>query len=260
MSNIYKFLLFLVIACAPPLLAQGSFSNQIKVFSSGGGWAGNSFYQQYHVIGEPLVNTYISNSNMNGSLGFIFNDDIVVVAPPKRTILIYPPNNSIFPSEAGSLLDISFYWVEQEDVTFNLQVAKDRNFLNLLIDTTISNNYCTVSIPESGDMFWRVKASKNDLSTDWSDTWKFSILVTDIQEASVVSIFPNPVLQSMQFVLDNNLANGEIIITDMFGNIKYSNSAKGNFGTIDLSNFEAGIYLLTVTNGRSQVRKKLIKI
>jgi len=259
MSHVFKILLLILITYIP-LLAQGSFNNQIQVFSSGGGWTGNAFYQQYHVIGEPLVNTYISNSNMNGSLGFIFNDDIVVVAPPKRAILIYPPNNSLFPSELGILLDISFYWVEQENVTFNLQVANDRNFFNLFIDTTISNNYCTVSIPESGDMFWRVKASKNELSTDWSDIWKFSILVTGIAEDAIVNIYPNPVLQYVQIVLENNLANGEIIITDMFGNVKYSNSAKGNFGIIDLSNFESGIYLLTVTNGRNQVRKKLIKI
>lgn len=242
------------------MISQGSFSNQIQVFSAGGGWSGNAFYQHYYVIGESLVNTYISNSSINGSFGFIFNDDIVVVAPPKKVILIYPPNNSLYPSELGTFLDISFYWVEQENVTFNLQVAKDRNFANILIDTTVSNNYCTISIAESGDLFWRVKASKNDLSIDWSETWKFSILVTDITEDPVVNIFPNPVLQSMQIIIDNSLINGEIIITDVIGNIRYSKSANSYFNTIDMSNFEAGVYLLTVTNNKNQVRKKLIKI
>lgn len=260
MNKIIYILSLLLLSCFSTFAQQSNYMNQSKVISSGGGWSGNALYQQFSVVGENMVNTYVSNSTYNGTMGFIFNDESIVVAPPKRAVLIYPPNNSLLSGEQGEPITISFYWVDQDEVSFNLQISKTNSFLIKLIDTVVTNNYCEVSIKGDGNYYWRVETSKGDLTADWSETWKYSIMVTGVEDELQAQIYPNPSSGQVQILVQDEFVNGSISIFDLYGKSRFSTDGISKINALDLSSLESGVYYISITNGKYKYNKKLIKM
>jgi len=259
MKNIIYIFACLMMSSLVLTSQQSNYTNQSKVISSGGGWSGNALYQQFSVVGEHLVNTYVSNSTYNGTLGFIFNDENIIVAPPKRAVLIYPPNNSLLSGEPGEPITISFYWVDQEDVSFNLQVSRSNSFLIKIVDTVVTNNYCEVSIKGDDIYYWRVESSKGDLTTDWSETWKFNIMITGIDDQRMAQLYPNPSSGIVQLIVENELVNGSLVINDLYGRARFRADGINKISAIDLSLLESGVYFVNVSNGKYRSFSKLIK-
>ena len=249
-----KYILFCILLWLSPLWvnAQGGFTNNAAVFSSGGNWSGNNTYQHFSVIGEPVVNEYISNNTYSGTLGFIFQDEMQAVAPPLKAMLIYPQNNAILANDPGNPITIMFYWVAQQDVSFNLQLSRDINFSNKIADTTVSTNYFELVMPLTGELYWRVQSSKGQYVADWSDTWKFNLLLTDVgdetEKLSHILLYPNPADDILNMVTDNSFINSELEITDILGNKKYKSLITGNSVVIDLLGFESGVYFIRAGN------------
>lgn len=91
-------------------------------------------------------------------------------------------------------------------------------------------------------------------------TVNFSTGVENVTSSGILSVYPTPVNQSV--TLDQtfeNATNVEISVSDLLGQIMYVNnlgSVVNMHDFVDMTNFPAGIYLITVnTDSGSRVRK-----
>jgi hypothetical protein len=98
-------------------------------------------------------------------------------SPVLSPILMSPMKSAI-----STTLTPKLQWVASDDeVTYALQVARDKNFEKIVLDKTgIEESYYTV--PESvlkwySTYYWRVNSrDENGTSSDWSETWYFVAL------------------------------------------------------------------------------------
>jgi len=115
------------------------------------------------------------------------------------------------------------------------------------------------------DHIYLVKADSNGVASG-----TVSVVVTGTnslsQSNSDFKIFPNPANDHMFVSIDNNaLTNNdsfEILITDMLGREQYKKQFN-NFNPsgpieINLAELNAGLYTITVENGKTSVRQKLV--
>ncbi|NRA13494.1 MAG: Omp28-related outer membrane protein [Crocinitomicaceae bacterium] len=84
-----------------------------------------------------------------------------------------------------------------------------------------------------------------------------------IEPLSQFSIYPNPASEEINVLLGNNVNNAEITITNITGQVVYTNAvngAEGSFVTLSNSdlNLYAGTYFITLTNEGSLSTQKLI--
>ena len=73
---------------------------------------------------------------------------------------------------------------------------------------------------------------------------------------SEVVVYPNPSTGIFNIALQEDAS---VSVTDMLGKVIYTNKVKSGNNTIDISNYQSGIYLLNVTSENGSVTKKLIK-
>lgn len=73
---------------------------------------------------------------------------------------------------------------------------------------------------------------------------------------SEVTMYPNPTTGILNI---NNTENSKIIITDLSGKILYNKQSYNGIKTINMSNYKAGIYIVSVINESSVVTEKIIK-
>jgi hypothetical protein len=97
-----------------------------------------------------------------------------LVAGPLVPVLASPLNNS-----KGLLNPISFSWyTSQRAERYELQVATDINFNNLIVhDTTLTDTIKVLAaLSEYTHYYWRVKAFYTGVVSDWSNSWNFTTL------------------------------------------------------------------------------------
>lgn len=84
--------------------------------------------------------------------------------------------------------------------------------------------------------------------------------LVDQNEHSIgVSVFPNPATDKIVIELSNVNAQTKIEIYNLLGSMVYSIKTISDSNVIDVSNFEKGVYLITVSDGKNKAVKKLIK-
>jgi hypothetical protein len=71
-----------------------------------------------------------------------------------------------------------------------------------------------------------------------------------------VLIYPNP--STGIYTIDLN-EDAQVEVYDMLGKVVYKREAQEGKSTIDISNYQAGIYLLHVKSENGSVTKKIIK-
>jgi hypothetical protein len=253
-------MIFFLLIFAPGFAhTQSSYKNSAKVVSSGGAWTSNAVYQHFGVIAEPVVSGYVSNNNIHGTLGFLYNDDIKSLTPPLPAALIYPPDNSVLSRSPDNPLTISFYSTEQDDVIFKLQVASDADFSTIYIDTNIKVNHFTAKIGNDNVFYWQIQATRGGLSADWSPVWKFSIITTGIDNEPETKIYPNPVLTTVQIIVPPEFTDGNIEILDLFGRKRIAIHNISTLSVINTDKLEAGMYFITVNKEELRITAKIIK-
>lgn len=75
--------------------------------------------------------------------------------------------------------EVTFRWTPANYLSDNkyiIQIARDSNFTNIILDTTTIVNYFTRTLNENATYFWRIKVKGNRLATDWSDFTTFTVL------------------------------------------------------------------------------------
>ena len=91
--------------------------------------------------------------------------------------------------------------------------------------------------------------------------YRGAVGVSEINSASQLLVFPNPVVDELTVASTNSSENSIITLTSVAGKILYSENVNGkNFVQhIDISEFASGTYLLTVRSENNVSVKKIIK-
>ncbi len=71
-----------------------------------------------------------------------------------------------------------------------------------------------------------------------------------------IKLFPNPSTGIFTISIPED---ANITVNDILGKVIYTNKVKAGNNTIDISNYQAGIYLLNIANENGSVTKKIIK-
>ncbi|MEY3237976.1 MAG: hypothetical protein RI883_2077 [Bacteroidota bacterium] len=74
-----------------------------------------------------------------------------------------------------------------------------------------------------------------------------------------IGISPNPADEELQISFDQNLLNAQMIITDASGKIIYKNSVSSTEMNINISNFQKGIYFISVNKNSAMISKTFMK-
>lgn len=124
----------------------------------------SSFYDEQNGILIGLTNT------LDGEY-IIATDDFR--QKPEPPILTSPSNNAILNTKKG----ITFQWTPKNLTTSSeILIAKDENFVNVVINTNGLKDNIYVSMPLSaGKYFWKVRCSNPFGQSDWSETFSFEV-------------------------------------------------------------------------------------
>jgi len=146
-------------------------SDQPTLF--GGVWKPVSAVDNYTFIYPGFKTLYIKFADANGLESPIYSANI--------NITINPSVSLIEPSGTITETKPTFYWnaAQLSNVKYHLQVAKDQNFSNIVVDSTnIINANCTISksLTNSTDYFWRVSIiDKDNHEWGWSSVKSFNV-------------------------------------------------------------------------------------
>lgn len=186
-------------------------------------------------------------------------------------------------------VDSTFAWgirFEEDSISGNemlsLIAQADDNFtyemLGIFLDNinyfTNNQNYTNpnsgwFSIVESNDgqnWEWNSGISDNIANGQWFGivamddvSWEAEInvpLITSIEHINLtntIEVYPNPATSQLTIKL---LDPSQVILTDLYGHVMHQGFS--DFERIDLENFNAGMYVLTVVNGNSTISRKVI--
>lgn len=73
------------------------------------------------------------------------------------------------------------------------------------------------------------------------------------------SLYPNPANDILNYSFDDGIVLNSVTISDVTGKVILSKSSNLDFQSIDVSNFSAGLYLITFKTNTNSVTKKFIK-
>lgn len=147
------------------------------------------------IIGAPFNTTYtqwLSTRIIGGTQGEI--NSVSGVLPPEKPKLISPENNQkIF---AGSNID--FIYEEENDIVYQIQIASDDNFTNLVDDTDLM----------IGKYYWKVSATNILGQTVESNPFSFEIIEPVYSDNIIVNeLYPDPGSGDEWIELYNNSAD-----------------------------------------------------
>lgn len=83
--------------------------------------------------------------------------------------------------------------------------------------------------------------------------------IGELQHTNFLSVYPNPIDQSLNFELSNTQAYFNVQLIDMFGKIILSQEHLQSPQRFDMTNFASGIYMLNVQTTNEFLQQKVIK-
>jgi len=151
---------------------------------------------------------------------------------------------------------------------YELQYDTSDEFTNPVIFEEIDTSYIVVVLPEEIGItyFWRVRAIENWDTTNWSEERNLVVDpngINDIFSLNSINIYPNPSTGYINIDLDAiQQSEVEVRIIDLVGKTIYNNTLHFGQGfssrTIDLKEFNDGIYLLEVKIDQEKHTDKII--
>jgi len=167
---------------------------------------------------------------------------------------------------------VTLQWQTEQELNFShftIQRSFDGNSFTSIgninaIGTINKNNYSyqdnVLHNWQSSRVFYRLQLANKDGSYTYS-----RIILFDInQTKSSISIFPNPVVNSLNLFIDQNKAATIFIeITDMKGimvkkQTEYINAGRVSI-SLDVNNLPSAIYIVTIRNNTGTIQQKFVK-
>jgi|GEM_PF-456399 len=174
--------------------------------------------------------------------------DQLVLEPP---ILIYPSDNSTDVER-----EPNFRWHSVKNAEqYQLQVAIDTAFMQIRINETdiVDTSYQSIKLNEYSKYFWRVRAGKDTILSEWSDVWNFTtLLATEVEKtnSSLIQLFPNPASDRLSVQIDKPITDDiKITILNSLGQsvnetiLTNLNSTK-YIEHLNLTTLENGFYII----------------
>ena len=95
-----------------------------------------------------------------------------IIEKPAQVVLTSPSNGS-----TGLLSPVELVWSSSERAeSYKLQVAKDGNFTNILLDEELTETTKTVEgLEDLTQYYWRVRGINAGGEGDWSEMWNFTL-------------------------------------------------------------------------------------
>jgi len=117
--------------------------------------------------GKNILTAQISDSG-EYVIGLLLNKS-KLLAPS----LLYPWDNKYLSNSRPVLLN----WSPTGRYSkFQIQVAKDQNFANIIVDSIVTNTTrLLLSLDDNLEYFWKVKTFYEDIESDWSKIRKFTL-------------------------------------------------------------------------------------
>ncbi len=189
--------------------------------------ASNSPDQNF--LGNDITNTSfpysVVNYNIQGTGHFIHGNNNKGVIDPSGTT---------------SLPDLSYAYIEQPDFVESEQWAA--------IGTP--NSPGAASIPS------RDRLLSNSIFDVSCSSYTLDVEALEFERKKTLAIFPNPTNNVITIKSDDNIQ--EIVILNPIGQVQYINNDSGNIYSVDLTNWNSGIYLVRITYKTNFVELKRI--
>ena len=97
-------------------------------------------------------------------------------------------------------------------------------------------------------------AIRNDM---WTYQLSSGVSTNDIDNSKEIILYPNPTSGTL-FIKNEFEANSIIAISNISGQLVYQRALSSNLSTIDVSNFDSGVYTVSIETNTGVIRKKLI--
>lgn len=82
----------------------------------------------------------------------------------------------------------------------------------------------------------------------------------NVVSEDAISIFPNPAANEITVALNANIVGGQLSLTDLNGKVFNTSTLTEAAQTINVSDLQAGVYLITVTNANETSTKRFVKL
>ncbi len=184
--------------------------------------------------------------------------------------------NTVFPTSPAnnSYVDDMFPTLEWEPITgiAGLEILFDdsENFNNnpmlFEIEGEASSYDILNALEYDQTYFWKLRAFENGDTTNWSDTWSFTVGVSGIGEAldhNDLQIYPNPA-KDVLFIkaLTGEAANAELTVSNLLGQVVLTQQLKldqpNAKEAVRVDQLENGLYILQIKSGGESYTKKII--
>jgi hypothetical protein len=184
--------------------------------------------------------------------------------------------NTVYPSdpENNSYVDDMFPTLEWEPITgvAGLEILFDisENFDNdpelFEVEGEESSYDILTALEYDQTYFWKLRAFENGDTTNWSETWSFTVGVSgigDLIDQNSLQIYPNPA-QNVLYIrsLNADFQNAELTVSNLLGQSILSQDLsfdqRNTKETISLDALDNGLYILQIKSGESTYTKKII--
>lgn len=183
---------------------------------------------------------------------------------PQPTLWL-PPDNS-FDQEAPQ---ITLNWDDVSGANkYDVKYSENAN-MSSATNHVASNSIYTISgLTFQNTYYWQVRAKNDTLVGPWSAIWNFSTRkqdlsdgIEELNEASPVQVFPNPVLDEF-FVEWQSVIPTEyqITILDPIGRVIQQSSTREQMLKLNLGEQQPGLYTVLISDGEKTYLKKLLKL
>ena len=180
--------------------------------------------------------------------------------------------NLISPANGSHVSDIfaTLTWQELSGLSgVQLYYDTDQNFSMpemVDIDGPESSYQIPFMLEDDETYYWKVRAYENGDTTNWSDTWSFTVGVSGIGENLThndLQIYPNPAKDVLYLkALSSKVGNAELTISNLLGQSvltqKLNLTSLNAKEQVMINKLENGLYILQVKSGAASYTKKII--
>lgn len=148
--------------------------------------------------------------------------------------------------------------------SYDVQVATDVNFVNLVHSQTVTSSGFTTALNTNTTYYWHVRPRQSACTGNYSGTFQFTTGNLGIEDNAFFSfnVYPNPNngtfnIRSDRFASDKI----EVMVYDMRGRVIFEQNYSGSSSfdeSIQLKNAQAGVYLLSVSDGQNKGIKRIV--
>jgi hypothetical protein len=199
----------------------------------------------------------------SGALTRTVNLYLEVINPTFTATTLSSPSNGAANQPQNTVLSWVFDTVNA--TSYLVQVATDSGFANIVSSANVTgNNYVAPALQGSTTYYWRVAPKSGECQGNFSATYSFTTqVVMGVEDHSAFgfSVYPNPNNGTFTVTSDNLYSDkAHIAVYDMSGRLIYDRSFQAG-GAIRESvalQAQAGVYLLSVSDGKNKEVKRIV--